>query len=630
MTDDPMMPIRRRGWSYFPCGQDKKPLTAHGFKDASTDPDVIAGWRSEFPGCLWGIPAALNQFFVVDLDNHPGEPSGLETWRNWVKENSDELPVYGPVQRTPSGGRHLLFKLPDNLQIPNNSRKLGQGVDLRSSGYICSGGPGYSWGNDGHGPEAELTEAPSWLIAKIQAMTAKKELPPIVAGGQTIPVVNVSTAGAYWLNKALQRAAAGSRNDTGFWLACQLRDSQVPESNAQALMREYVYSCPPKDHPYTENEAIASLSQAYNAPAREPAIIAAAPETYTKETPMIVPEPPEPDYPDNFYLMNDDEEEGIKRYTVRTAAFAFEERPPIEYLVENIVVKGGVYVFFGNPGAKKTSALLSLISSISSETPWCGMKTKKTKILWLDEELGEDFFSRKLAAALRGCFSDETAPIEFISLAGWQLDTDRDAEILRMQIEESKAGLVVIDVLANVMSGDENSVKDVRPVFLNIKRIAKKTGAAFIIIHHSNKVGNYRGSSFILGNVDAMIKVSSEQNSQFITFETEKVRYGTPQKWAARAIWEDDIFYLQSTNATPKNKDNYSKSEKYVIRYLTTGGASTVNEISESADTCSATAAKRAVYSLADRGIIERANPGAKQAIYQLTEKGSAIDIEEL
>jgi len=73
------------------------------------------------------------------------------------------------------------------------------------------------------------------------------------------------------LQEALVRAQPGNRNDTGLWLACQLRDNGISQAEAEAIMLRYsaqVGDTGPE--PYTEREAIASLQQAYNRPAREP------------------------------------------------------------------------------------------------------------------------------------------------------------------------------------------------------------------------------------------------------------------------------------------------------------------------------------------------------------------------
>ena len=43
-----------RGWVIFPCNGKKEPLTAHGFKDATTDEQQINAWAKQFPGGLWG------------------------------------------------------------------------------------------------------------------------------------------------------------------------------------------------------------------------------------------------------------------------------------------------------------------------------------------------------------------------------------------------------------------------------------------------------------------------------------------------------------------------------------------------------------------------------------------------
>ncbi len=109
---------------------------------------------------------------------------------------------------------------------------------------------------------------------------------PLPAGNSYEPGINSkhgnvsqATAGGYWLGKALARVIphAGDlgRSETGFWLACQLRDTGLGEIEAEPLLREYAARVPSgHDDPYTEQEALASLRQAYlgdkRAPARSP------------------------------------------------------------------------------------------------------------------------------------------------------------------------------------------------------------------------------------------------------------------------------------------------------------------------------------------------------------------------
>ncbi|GAI41548.1 unnamed protein product, partial [marine sediment metagenome] len=70
--------------------------------------------------------------------------------------------------------------------------------------------------------------------------------------------------------EALDRAQPGNRNETGLWLACQLRDNHISEADAETTMRRYAAEVSDLGtEPYTENEAIASLHQAFTRPARE-------------------------------------------------------------------------------------------------------------------------------------------------------------------------------------------------------------------------------------------------------------------------------------------------------------------------------------------------------------------------
>lgn len=262
--------ITKRGWSIFPMTLDKKsgdkvPLIKGGFKSATLNKSKISEWIKKWPDCLIGIPCEPNLFFAVDVD-----PDGLDIWKKWVEEYGE--PVVGPRQRTPRGGFHLLFKLPIGLKVPNVAGKIGAGIDLRSNGSICTNTTGYEWDDkNGHGLDAPLTNAPEWILDKIREYNEAKERrwESFVPGNYE--EMDPEGAGQYWLDKALSEAHLGNRHDTGFRLACQLRDSRVSKGQADTIMRIYAERVPKHDEPFPVSDALNSLRDAYSSPPREPA-----------------------------------------------------------------------------------------------------------------------------------------------------------------------------------------------------------------------------------------------------------------------------------------------------------------------------------------------------------------------
>ncbi len=316
--------------------------------------------------------------------------------------------------------------------------------------------------------------------------------------------------------------------------------------------------------------------------------------------------------------------EGRPRYTLRDAGDALQPRPPKREIVGKLITAGSVGVIYGEAGAKKTYSALSLGVNVSIEKPWLGFKTYQTTVLFIDEESGEDRLSRRLGEVLRGENCDSGTPFFYVWLAGFKMDDKNDPTILQALIESVGAGLVIIDALADVMAGDENSKEDVQPVFNHLRKIADQTGAAILIIHHSNKTGGYRGSSAIKGAVDLMVKVESEDGKNIVNFTSEKNRDGEPQNWAAIATWlELEQTFTLRTCETTKGQ-HYSKSQDYVINFLRVNGPCPLSIIEGGADSCSAAAARQATYSLAHLKIVRRTNPNEKgrgvEAIYELIE----------
>lgn len=123
------------GVSVFPCvpGQ-KRPLTARGFHDASTDLAQIKEWWARWPEANLGLPTgAVSGVVVVDVDVRE-HVDGRESMRRALDARLVGMPVFTVV--SPSGGRHGYYPAtPDVVQRSWQAARAG--VDFRGDGgYI--------------------------------------------------------------------------------------------------------------------------------------------------------------------------------------------------------------------------------------------------------------------------------------------------------------------------------------------------------------------------------------------------------------------------------------------------------------------------------------------------------------
>jgi hypothetical protein len=96
-----------RGWPIFPCQPGaKRPLTAHGFKDASTDGGRIRGWWRRWPNANVAVATGAPGPDVLDVDTKNGAP-GMELFER-VKATGLLRGAFALVD-TPSGGLHVYF-----------------------------------------------------------------------------------------------------------------------------------------------------------------------------------------------------------------------------------------------------------------------------------------------------------------------------------------------------------------------------------------------------------------------------------------------------------------------------------------------------------------------------------------
>jgi hypothetical protein len=146
------------GVPVFPCDANKRPLTRHGFKDATADPAVIRRLFANPAAVMIGMPTGeVTALVIVDVDVKEGRQG-----QAWLDANSQRLPQTWTV-RTASGGLHLYFRWPDQ-PIRNSASKIAPGIDVRGDGgyVIAPPSPGYEVVND-----AEVADVPDWLLPSL-------------------------------------------------------------------------------------------------------------------------------------------------------------------------------------------------------------------------------------------------------------------------------------------------------------------------------------------------------------------------------------------------------------------------------------------------------------------------------
>lgn len=154
--------LAERGIPVFPCRPNKAPLTDHGHKDATTDPERISALWNRHPDALVGVPTGeASGLLVVDVD-----PQGAD----WHREHANEAAA-GRTNRT-KRGHHLVYKMPPE-DIRNSASKLAPGVDIRANGGYVIWWPAH--GLEAVGDLEDIGPPPGWLLEKLRKPTSPPE-----------------------------------------------------------------------------------------------------------------------------------------------------------------------------------------------------------------------------------------------------------------------------------------------------------------------------------------------------------------------------------------------------------------------------------------------------------------------
>jgi hypothetical protein len=539
-----------RGLPVFPClnlpGADghKRPLTPHGFYDASTDPTKITTWWARHPTALIGMPTgATSGIAVVDLDRKKGK-DGFAVVTDWEQLS----PV---IARTGGGGAHLWFKAVDRIRSATGQ----DGVDVRGEGgyIILPGSAGYSWLRGDLSvelpPFPETYRPPDYVAMPAEELEAEDPA-EVVAALEAIPNDDLDYDNWVRIGMAMFAATGGGDDGLKAWHEWSAKSGKYDlphtdkrwrsfhrsppnsigagtlffEANAADPFwrdehRRAVYEATARELEQGEAQFVAAMGvKAQPTTADSPATEPLAPE---RPSPAETPEPTsvedQPADPEPSPEVNEPDAKPESPTPPPpsllgewNAGADHDPIPPRRWLLGNVFCRSFVSALIADGGGGKTALRLLQAVALATGKPLTGEHVfKRCRVLFISLEDDRHEIRRRLRAIM---LHYDIQPEEldgwlFLSApegkAGKLVKTDRfgTPKIGAMKAELSQAiaansiDLVILDPLVKAHDCEENDNTAMDVVIQVLANLAAEHNIAVDVLHHTAKGGADPGNA---------------------------------------------------------------------------------------------------------------------------------------
>jgi len=295
-----------------------------------------------------------------------------------------------------------------------------------------------------------------------------------------IPQDTANDWGAYFLKQARLRATVGTRNDTGTWLALQLRDNRLPMSEQEQIMRSYQATAPGDG--YTEAEALATLKSVHSRPPRDPVT--------SKKASNKPDYKPQSSLPDE--LPKPDKEE-IEQMEAASWADIAALLGPITWSWEPWLPDGMLTILASEPGTGKSALCLRIAETFLTGKAWpdgIPFDGEAGQVLWVEAEAAQAINldrAQKWGLPTDKILTPTDNPLEDV-----KLDNDKHKYRVEYLAKRDDVRLIVIDSLRGVLAGDENS-SDTIDLVMWLAQLARDTSKPILLTHHLRKRGLFDG-----------------------------------------------------------------------------------------------------------------------------------------
>ena len=237
-----------------------------------------------------------------------------------------------------------------------------------------------------------------------------------------------------------------------------------------------------------------------------------------------------------------------------------------DWVIEELIPKGGITIVSGAPGSFKTWMILQMAISISRGESFLERfkSANPVGVLMIDKE--DPLRVLQLRMKLLG--ATDNLPIYFISQEDFLVTEDKHVERILKICEKKNIEIIFIDSLIRISKAEENSAREMSEVTWQIRKLCK-AGKTVIVTHHDRKEGLHRsspqnrlrGSSDILASVDSHLAIT-KRGEDTVIVEQAKLRYKKevrPFELAFREESEKTYFEYKGLFEKEKNKEEAAK-----------------------------------------------------------------------
>jgi hypothetical protein len=233
-----------------------------------------------------------------------------------------------------------------------------------------------------------------------------------------------------------------------------------------------------------------------------------------------------------------------------------EEIPRRQWIVPGLLLRRNLSILVAPPGSGKSLLTLQMGLMMSTGMVWGGWRPRRPcKVLIINSEDDTDEMRRRLYAAygemnittldeVRQRLAIAEAPGDIvIAKADGRTKTvlaQPMVDRLIKTVKEYGFDVLIVDPFAETFDGDENSNSELKWAAVLWRRIARETGAAVMLVHHTRKFGAEAGNMDSARGGSALVGVARIVSTLFAMTREEAAIYDIEEEERHKFLRFDD------------------------------------------------------------------------------------------